>query len=73
MNNGQIPPEREPLDRNLHIVVSARLEEQIDEFARMHQVRKSVAVRHILRTFLSGDFGKTKVNREENETSVTGF
>lgn len=73
MEENQIPPEREPLDCNLHIMIPASLEREIDAYVEAHKVRKAVAVRHILRTFLSGDFRKTKVDREEIGTSVTGF
>lgn len=55
-----IPPEHEPLDRRLHVAIPASLEKKIKEYAKENKVRESVAVRHIMGTFLSAHFGKTK-------------
>lgn len=64
MENSPIPPEREPFDCNLHVMIPASLEEALDAYMKANNVKKAAAIRHILRTFLSPDFGKTKVNRE---------
>lgn len=65
-----IPPEREVMDDRLNMALPATLKAEIETYAAENNVKIPVAVRHILRSFLSGYFGKTKEYRAKNKTSA---